>query len=144
VLVDAAAIGWVGELHPRLVKHFELPRPPILFEVDLAPLLARTLPSAQAVSKLPIVRRDLAVVVDDGLPAQDVLAALEAGRSAQVDAIRLFDVYRGPGIGPGKKSLAILVLMQDTERTLTDAEIDATVAGLLRILVDRFGATLRQ
>ncbi len=56
----------------------------------------------------------------------------------------LFDVYRGPGIEPGKKSLAILVLMQDTERTLTDAEIDATVAGLLRILADRFGATLRQ
>ncbi len=144
VLVDAAAIGWVGELHPRLVKHFELPRSPILFEVDLAPLLAHALPSAQAVSKLPIVRRDLAVVVDDGLPAQDVLAALDAGRSTRVEAIRLFDVYRGPGIDPGKKSLAILVLMQDTERTLTDAEIDATVAGLLRILVDRFAATLRQ
>ena len=85
-----------------------------------------------------------AVVVDDGFPAQKILTALEAERPPQVDTIRLFDLYRGPGIAPGKKSLAILVLMQDTERTLTDADIDATVAGLLRILVDRFGATLRQ
>jgi phenylalanyl-tRNA synthetase beta chain len=56
----------------------------------------------------------------------------------------VFDVYRGPGVGPGKKSLAILVLMQDTARTLTDAEIDATVADLLRELQNRFKATLRQ
>ena len=59
-------------------------------------------------------------------------------------AIQLFDVYSGAGIEPGKKSLAILVLMQDTERTLTDAEIEATRAQLLRVVADRFGATLRQ
>jgi len=144
VLVDGTPTGWLGELHPRLVKHFELPRAPVLFELDLGPLLALGLPSARPVSRLPAVRRDLAVVVDDGVPAQAILTALEAGKPAHVDAIGLFDVYRGPGIGPGKKSLAILVLMQDTERTLTDAEIDATVAGLLRIIVDRFSATLRQ
>jgi phenylalanyl-tRNA synthetase beta chain len=77
------------------------------------------------------------------MPAQALLAALYAGKPASVDAIRLFDVYRGPGIESGKKSLAILVLIQDTERTLTDAEIDATMAELLRVLTDRFGATLR-
>jgi phenylalanyl-tRNA synthetase beta chain len=144
VLVDGTVIGWLGELHPRIVKHYELPRSAVLFELDLGPLLTRPLPSARPVSKLPVVRRDLAVVVDEGIPAQEILAALEFGRPAQVDTIRLFDHYRGPGIMPGKKSVAILVLMQDTERTLTDAEIDGTVAGLLRILVDRFGATLRQ
>ncbi len=137
-------VGWLGELHPRLVKHFELPRAPILFELDLPPLRSGRFPRHCPVSKLPVVRRDLAVVVDDGLPAQDFLAALDAGRPPRVEAVRLFDVYRGPGIGPGKKSLAILVLMQDTERTLTDAEIDATVAQLLRIVIDQFGATLRQ
>ena len=83
-------------------------------------------------------------MVDDAIPAQDILAALEEARPSGVDAIRLFDVYRGPGIPPGKKSLAILVLMQDTARTLTDAEIDATVAEMLRILAERFSATLRQ
>jgi phenylalanyl-tRNA synthetase beta chain len=79
-----------------------------------------------------------------GIPAQEVVSALEAAKPSHVEAIRLFDVYRGRGIDLGQKSLAILVLMQDTERTLTDAEIDATMAELLRILVVRFGATLRQ
>ncbi len=144
VLVDGATVGWLGELHPRVVKEFQLPRAPILFELDHLPLTTRALPAALPVSKVPVVRRDLAVVVDDGLPAQELIAALVAGKPPRVEAVRLFDVYRGPGIGPGKKSLAILVLIQDTERTLTDAEIDATVAQLLRIAIDQFGATLRQ
>ena len=144
VLLDGVVVGWLGELHPRLVRHFELPRVPIAFELELPPLLARPMPAAVPVPRLPVARRDLAVVVDDGVPAQDVLAALDAARPPFVDAIRLFDVYRGPGIPAGKKSLAILVLMQDTARTLTDAEIDATVAEMLRLLTDRFSATLRQ
>jgi phenylalanyl-tRNA synthetase beta chain len=144
VIFDGIVIGWLGELHPRLVRHFELPRVPIAFELELPPLLARPMPAAVPVPKLPVARRDLAVVVDDPVPAQDILAALEAARPPFVDAIRLFDVYRGAGIPAGKKSLAILVLMQDTARTLTDAEIDATVAEMLRVLTDRFSATLRQ
>jgi phenylalanyl-tRNA synthetase beta chain len=144
VLVDGRAIGWVGELHPRAVRAFDLPHTPVLFEVALEALLRRALPLARPVSRLPAVRRDLALVVDETLPAQQLLAALIGSKSPVVDEIRLFDVYRGPGIGPGKKSLAILVLIQDTERTLTDAEIDATVSALLRVAIDRFGATLRQ
>jgi phenylalanyl-tRNA synthetase beta chain len=144
VFVDGATIGWIGEVHPRLIQHFELPRAPIVFELDLEPLLVRPLPRPQAVSKLPMVRRDLGVVVDETVPAQDIVAALEAVRRPHVDSIRLFDVYRGHGIEAGKKSLAILVLMQDTERTLTDVEIDATVAEMLRLITDRFGGTLRR
>jgi phenylalanyl-tRNA synthetase beta chain len=83
-------------------------------------------------------------VVDDNIPAQALLDALNAVRPAHVARVDVFDVYRGPGVGAGKKSLAILVLMQDTARTLTDAEIDATVGGLLRELENRFKATLRQ
>jgi phenylalanyl-tRNA synthetase beta chain len=144
VLVDGSPVGWLGELHPRIVKEFEIPRAPVLFELDLASLLICGLPTARPVSRLPVVRRDLAVVVAESLPAQAILTALDAAKPAHVDTIRLFDVYRGPGIDSGKKSLAILVLMQDTERTLTDVEIDATVAGLLQVLASRFGATLRQ
>jgi phenylalanyl-tRNA synthetase beta chain len=86
----------------------------------------------------------MAVVVDESVPAEAVLAALAEVKPARVDSIRLFDVYRGQGILTGKKSLAILVLMQDTERTLTDVEIDATMADLLQVLVVRFAATLRR
>src|SRR4029079_7073957 len=125
-------------------RSFNLPRAPVLFEVDLAPLLQRSMPQVRPVSKLPLVPRDIAIAVDERLSAQELLAALSKARPSVVDDIRLFDVYRGPGIAPGKKSLAILVLIQDTERTLTDAEIDTAVGSLLRIAGDRFGGTLRQ
>jgi phenylalanyl-tRNA synthetase beta chain len=144
VRIAGEAVGWLGELHPRLVRHFELPSPPIVFELDLAVLTQQPVPVTKPVSKLPVVRRDLAVVVDEAIPAQAVIDALIAVKPPFVDRLGIFDVYRGAGIDPGKKSLAILVLIQDTARTLTDAEIDATVATLLRELQSRFKATLRR
>jgi phenylalanyl-tRNA synthetase beta chain len=144
VLVGGRAAGWIGELHPRLARAFELPRPPVAFELALDALTTRGMPAARPVSKLPVVRRDLSVVVDDKVPAQDVLDALHRVKPPQIEHISLFDVYRGPGIEQGRKSLAILVLIQDTARTLTDAEIDGAVALLLRELENRFKATLRQ
>jgi len=144
VLIDGEPAGWVGELHPRLLAVFELPQAPVVFELDLGPLGRRPQPVARPVSKLPVVRRDIAVVVDEAIPAQAVLDALAAVKPPSVDYIALFDVYGGSGIEAGKKSLAILVLIQDTARTLTDAEIDATVAVLLREIENRFGGTLRR
>jgi phenylalanyl-tRNA synthetase beta chain len=144
LLIAGKAAGWLGELHPRLVRHFELPSAPVVFELELAVLAEQPVPVAQPVSRLPVVRRDLAVVIDEAIPAQEVIDALVAVKPPFVDRLAIFDVYRGPGIDPGKKSLAILVLIQDTARTLTDAEIDATVATLLRELQSRFKATLRR
>jgi phenylalanyl-tRNA synthetase beta chain len=144
VWVDGEPAGWVGELHPRLLGTFELPQAPVVFELDLSPLGRRPQRVARPLSKLPVVRRDIAVVVDETIPVQAVLDALVAVKPPSVDHIALFDVYRGRGIEVGKKSLAILVLMQDTARTLTDAEIDATVAVLLREIENRFGGTLRR
>lgn len=144
LLIDRHPAGWIGELHPRVARAFELAHAPAVFEVDLDRLQSRPMPSGRLISRLPTVRRDLAVVVDEQVPAQNVLDALEAVKPAQIEQITLFDVYRGAGIDQGKKSLAILVLIQDTARTLTDAEIDAAVAVLLRELENRFKATLRQ
>jgi phenylalanyl-tRNA synthetase beta chain len=143
VTIAGEAAGWIGELHPRLVRRFELPSAPVVFELDVAVLTHQPTPAARPVSKLPMVRRDLAVVVDESIPAQAVLAALVAVKPPSVDRLSLFDVFRGPAIGPGKKSLAILVLIQDTARTLTDAEIDEAVGVLLRELQSRFKAVLR-
>jgi phenylalanyl-tRNA synthetase beta chain len=136
-------VGWIGELHPRLVRHFDLPKAPVVFEVALDALTDGAVPHGRVVSRLPVVRRDLALVVDDAVPAQALLDALEAAKPAHVVSIGLFDVYRGRGLAEGRKSLAILVLMQDTSRTLTDADIDATESLLLAVARDRFGATLR-
>ena len=143
VLIDGHTVGWLGELHPKLVRQFELPHAPVVFELDLDPLLETALPVGRPVSRLPIVRRDFALVVDNALPAQTLLDALEAAKPAHVIALSVFDVYRGPGLTDGKKSLAILVLMQDTSRTLTDADIDATEAALLLVAREKFGASLR-
>jgi phenylalanyl-tRNA synthetase beta chain len=144
IVVDGRNAGWIGELHPRLLRHFELPSAPVVFEVDVDALSTAPLPIGRPVSRLPVVRRDLAIVVDDAVPAQAIVAALEEARLPYVDTIQPFDVYRGSGLAAGKKSLAILVLIRDTERTLTDAEIEGTVGALRRILEDRFGAELRQ
>jgi phenylalanyl-tRNA synthetase beta chain len=143
VMLGGRNVGWIGELHPRLVKAFDLPRVPVLFELDLDALTTVPLPAAAAISRLPIVRRDIALVVDEGLAAQAVVDALLESAVDHVEDVRLFDVYRGSGLPPGKKSLAILVLMQDTERTLTDPEIDAIVARMVRIVGERFGGSLR-
>ena len=144
VLIGGKPAGWIGELHPRLLKTFELPAAPVIFELDLDRLATLAFPATRPISRLPVVRRDLAVVVDNAIPVQAIIDALVAAKPPPVDKVALFDLYRGPGVGPDKKSLAILVLMQDTARTLTDSEIDTAVAQLLRVVEDRFGGTLRK
>lgn len=144
VLVAGKPAGWLGELHPRLLRAFDLPAAPVVFELNEEPLRVRPLPAASEVSKLPVVRRDLAVVIDQKIPAHTVIDALVTAKAPYVDEIALFDVYRGPGVDRDKKSLAILVLMQDTARTLTDADIDGAVGQLLRVVEDRFGGSLRK
>jgi phenylalanyl-tRNA synthetase beta chain len=144
VRIAGREAGWIGELHPRLVRELDLPGPAVVFEVALDALAHLAVPQAQPVSRLPFVRRDLAVVLDEAIPVQDVIDALAGAHVPYVDALRPFDLYRGAALPEGKKSLAILVLIGDTERTLTDVEIEEAVDALRRILSSRFGAELRQ
>ena len=143
VAIDGQDAGWIGELHPRLVRQFELAGAPVVYELDVSLLVKQPVPTAHPVSRQPVARRDIAVVVDESVPAQAVLDELERHKPPVVGAIRIFDTYRGPGLPSGRKSLAILVLMQDTARTLTDADLEAAVADLVALLRRRFGATLR-
>ncbi|MGC1816722.1 MAG: phenylalanine--tRNA ligase subunit beta, partial [Casimicrobiaceae bacterium] len=143
VMIDRKVAGWLGELHPRLVRHFDLPSAPIVFELDAAALSTLPLPQGQAVSRFPAVRRDIAVIVNENIAIQDILDVLYKVKPATVESLRIFDVYRGSELPSGRKSVAILVLMRDTQRTLTDEDSDVIVALLLSTLQDRFGATLR-
>ena len=136
-------IGWLGELHPRLTRSSELPSAPVLFEIEWAALQHVGLPTVQPVSRFPPVRRDLAVVVNEQVSTQALLDAMQAAKPACVTGIQLFDVYRGSSLPKGKKSLAFLVLMQDTQRTLTDAEVDAAMEQLFNTLRDKFNGTTR-
>jgi phenylalanyl-tRNA synthetase beta chain len=143
VMLEGQAIGWLGKLHPKWQQHYELPRGAILFELDAEPLLSRTLPQYQELSKSPPVRRDLAVVVDEKVPVQAILDTVRNAKIPLLNSVALFDVYKGKGIAENKKSLAFLVLMQDTQKTLTDAEADEVMAKVLDLMVRQHGAELR-
>jgi phenylalanyl-tRNA synthetase beta chain len=136
-------VGWMGLLHPQLQQKYDLSSAPVLFELELDELLTRRVPAYSEVSKFPPVRRDLAVIVDESTSVQTLLDGLNENPPAIVTGVELFDVYRGKGIDSGKKSLAFRVLMQDTQKTLTDEEVDGAVASLTRLLSERFDAKLR-
>jgi phenylalanyl-tRNA synthetase beta chain len=140
---DGQSVGWLGELHPRLARVYELPTSPVLFELDWAALQHIGLPAVGPVSKFPPVRRDLNIVVDEQVPAQALVDAMVRAKPDAVAEIQLFDVYRGASLPKGKKSLAFLVLMQDTQRTLTDTEIDAAMEQLFTTLRTGFNGTTR-
>ncbi len=143
VWIDGKSIGWLGVLHPQWQQKYDLPQSATLFELDLASLQKRVVPVFSEYSKLQQVRRDIAVVVDESLSVQTILDALLENKPAIVTAVELFDVYRGKGIDSDKKSLAFRVLMQDTQKTLTDKETDEAISHLTQILNNRFNAKLR-
>ena len=143
VWVDGEQIGVIGELHPVWVQRYELGGAPIVFELALDAALAARVPAYAEISRMQAVRRDLALVVGVDTPVDRVLEVLRAAAPEQVREIALFDVYHGKGIEPDKKSLAFRVSMQDTRRTLEDAEIDAAIDALVKQVESRLGARLR-
>ena len=143
VVLDGLAIGWVGELHPLWQEKYELPAGAILFEVDAAPLQYVELPVLREVPRFPAVSRDISVLVPETVPIQAILDDFALHKPPLVHSIRLFDLYRGPGVENGRKSLAFRVLLQDTQKTMTDPEVESAVAQLRAQLVRQFGAKLR-
>jgi phenylalanyl-tRNA synthetase beta chain len=148
VLQGDEPVGWIGELHPALQQAFDLPVPVVLFELELSPMLSRPLPRHVDLSRFPPVFRDVALVVPVDMDASRVLSAIrtacaEAPDAAIVQQVELFDVYRGKGLENKEKSLAFRVRMQDTERTLSDAEAQHAILSLVSWLEQRIGARLR-
>ena len=143
VLVDGKPVGLVGELHPQWLQKYALPLAPVVFELDLAVLNSAKLPQYTEVSRQPPAIRDLAIVVDQSLELQQLIDGMAVNGQALIQDIRLFDVYSGKGIPIGKKSLAFRVVMQDTQRTLQDVEVDSTMQKLVTYLEQTFAAQLR-
>ncbi len=143
VMLDGRAIGWLGGLHPEWQQQYQLPHGVMLFELEVSPLLVHVAAPFIGVGKFPPVRRDMALVVDENLPLQVLLDTLLAARCAVVTEIALFDQYRGKGVGDGQKSLAFRVVMQDTQKTLTDEEVSVAMAQLVAAAAQKHGAELR-
>ncbi|MDR2364981.1 MAG: phenylalanine--tRNA ligase subunit beta [Zoogloeaceae bacterium] len=136
-------IGHIGELHPQWAQKYELPAAPVLCELELEPMTRAALPVHAEVSRFQPAIRDLAVLVDQSLPAHDILHGMRQQAPKQVCDIQLFDLYQGKGVPAGRKSLAFRIVIQDTQRTLSDADIDLAVSEITAYLEQHFQAQLR-
>jgi phenylalanyl-tRNA synthetase beta chain len=143
VSLGGRAIGMVGEMHPRLQLKYELASAPVLFELLAAPLLEGAYPRFAGLSRMPVVRRDCAFTVAEDVPVGALLAAVRGRVPAFVREVEVFDQYRGKGVEPGKKSLALRIVMQDTDRTLTDSEVEGVMASIRDQLNQEFKAQPR-
>jgi phenylalanyl-tRNA synthetase beta chain len=148
IVLDGEEVGFIGELHPRWQQKYDLPLAPVVFEVDAAALERRDIPSYQEISKFPAVTRDIAVVVKQSVPMQTLMDTFFAERQvnpacAIMQAIVLFDEYRGKGLENDEKSLAFRFTLQDTQNTLQDDKVDAAMAAFIAAVDRKHGAKLR-
>jgi phenylalanyl-tRNA synthetase beta chain len=137
-------VGWIGELHPELVRSLGFFSPPCLFEIDADPALAVQYAPFEAPSRFPQVRRDLAFVVDNNVTAGAIIDVVQSAKVSGFRNLFVFDVYRGANIEPGRKSIALGLILQDKERTLTDDETDRIVAQIREALRAACGAAFRE
>lgn len=140
-------IGYAGELHPRIVKKLGLPERACAVELDLDALIERSssqpVVKAQPVSTYPAAKEDFAFVVDEATPSQEVAAAIIIAGGKLLDDVRLFDVYRGPQLGPGRKSLAFSVRLRASDHTLSASETEAARTRIIKQVGKYTGAKLR-
>ena len=137
-------IGWIGELHPQWVQEFDFTYAPILFEVEYSAALAAKMPRFEEISRFPRVRRDLAVVVDEKVSLRQLHERVTFAASSLLRDIRVFDVFRGPGIEAGRKSVALGLIFQDNSRTLADEDADRLLAAIRADLSATLGAGFRE
>ncbi len=143
ILRNGTAVGWLGELHPRLVRELGFTGAPVLFELDVVALQVK-LPQGRDISRFPQVRRDLAIVLPENVTFSDLRERVVLAGSGSLRNVRLFDVYRGAGIEKGRKSVALGLIFQDISRTLTDDEVDRAVAAVVADLRENLDARIRE
>ncbi|MCG6504459.1 phenylalanine--tRNA ligase subunit beta [Kingella sp. SNUBH-2017] len=131
IVSDGRVIGFVGELHPKWLQKYDLPQAPLVFEIDMDAVLLREKTRYQPVSKFQAVRRDLAFVLPENVSYAELESSLKTVSSPLVQEIALFDVYRGTGLPEGMKSMAVKVVLQDMENTLTDEAVEPVMAKLV-------------
>jgi phenylalanyl-tRNA synthetase beta chain len=139
-VIDRASerkLGWLGELHPLVLRAWDLPGPVAGFELDIDTLVGLRAGRASGhrdVTTFPAVLQDIAVVVRDDVPAAEVEEAVRAGGGELLAGVRVFDLYRGEQVGEGRKSLAMRLEFRAPDRTLTDSEVAERRAAIEREL----------
>ena len=141
--VDGVVVGYAGELHPQVLEALDLPERTSAMEIDLtAAPFNETLP-APVLSSFPALHQDIALVVDEEVPAESVRRTIEESAGELLEAVELFDVYRSESLGEGKKSLAFGLIFRAPDRTLTDDEASAGRLAAAEAAEKRFGAQMR-
>ena len=143
IYVDGKKVGFLGAVHPQVQKSLDINNATYVFEIEMSALENRNLPQAQGVSKFPSNRRDIAILVEDHVKSGDILSVIEKVGGNQLVDLNLFDVYKGKGIEPNYKSLAIALTLQAVDRTLEEKDINLVVDNVVAELAEKFNASLR-
>lgn len=137
-------VGWLGVLHPELENRLAIGNAPIImFTIDLNALQNGNLPKFYNLSKFPLIRRDIAFLVDADIAIDALTRSITATAGSLLQKLIIFDVYTGKGIATGKKSIALGLILQDATRTLKDFEIEDIINSVVQQLATEFSATLR-
>ena len=144
IICESNNIGYVGELHPRLLTKYDIPQGAVAFEFTVADLELLAMNKHQSISKYPSVVRDMAITVDEKYGGGEILACIKNLELKIVSGVTLFDVYTGQGINKGEKGLAFRVLLQDTNKTMEDSEIDQAIEKIFKVLEEAFSAVPRR
>ena len=142
---DDTELGWLGELHPLVLRAWELTDPVTAFELDMDALVAVTegrIAAYRDVTSFPAVLQDIAVVVSEDVSAAEIEKAVRAGGGELLTATRVFDLYHGEQVGEGKKSLAMRLEFRAADRTLTDEEV-ADLRKAIEAKLGEIGGSLR-
>ena len=145
LLDGQGAIGYAGELHPKVVDAWDLPERTAVMELDLKALIAAAAEkvTAEPLSGFPQTSQDVALIVEESLPAAQLQATLEEGAGELLESIELFDVYSGAGIEEGRKSLAYALRFRAEDRTLTAEEASKARAAAVALAEERHSAVQR-
>ncbi len=145
IVCGDAIIGSFGKIHPVVAKNYDIPVNVLYAELDteyLATLPAKKI-MVKAISKFPIVERDLAIIVDESVTVEELLLSIKSSCGKLYYSVNLFDVYRNTGLGENKKSLAFKIKLSDLDKTLTDEEVNNVIKKVLKALQYKHGANLR-
>ena len=143
ILKNGKSIGWVGQLHPKWKQHYDIKENVFLFEIDLESIRKKIIGEFDLPSKLLPIRKDISVLVDNTIEVGDMVQAIKKAKIDYIKEVNAFDVYEGENIEKDKKSIAFLILMQDTYKTLEEGQVNNIVKNALKVLQQQFDANLR-
>jgi phenylalanyl-tRNA synthetase beta chain len=143
VALDGDVVGWLGQLHPKLLEVLDWPQTAFVAELDLDRIRQRHLPQARELSRLPSMRRDLSLVVRDEVPAAELIRSIKALAGDRLERCIIFDQYRGPGVEKDCRSVSIGLIIRDVSRTLTESDVEEITKTILSGLSEQFDAKLR-